>query len=71
MSKRVEVWWRCRESNPGPTCDTVACTVVLFSVLASRAEKSQRPEASDDAKDTCLSATSGGEEAPLVTPHSP
>jgi len=44
---RVE-WWRCRESNPGPTCGAAACTVVLFSYSQPFREE-QRKSARDDA----------------------
>ena len=33
---KSEVWWRCRELNPGPTCSADACTVMNLLILASR-----------------------------------
>ena len=36
------LWWRCRELNPGPTCTPKVCTIMIFSVLPPDKRRSEK-----------------------------
>jgi len=65
---KSEVWWRCRESNPGPTCSSGASTIVVSLVISFH-----KRETESGAKcvvcSTHVTATSDRRWASLVTPH--
>ena len=45
--KESEVWWRCRELNPGPTCRERARTVMSLSVLPAIRKRRRTAERGD------------------------
>src|SRR3989338_3314362 len=66
-SKKSEVWWRCRELNPGPTCRYRVRTGVSVSILSRHEETNKVDErglalnvSTDHAKSVPTS---------LMTPH--